>query len=167
MINTHNLFAVPVMETTVVIQTPLLKKIKNWCEENKKNTNFISVRNGFQEHENFDGKEELNEILNTFLRIHFKQEIEHGWLNVLNKNGDNAPHQHLGDNVINSGVLYLSNNNSAITFMRDTQIFSFYPKLFNLLIFPKELIHQVSPHLTDEVRISYGINLRNIRKLCN
>ena len=123
--------------------------------------------NGFQEHENFDGKEELNEILNTFLRIHFKQEIEHGWLNVLNKNGDNAPHQHLGDNVINSGVLYLSNNNSAITFMRDTQIFSFYPKLFNLLIFPKELIHQVSPHLTDEVRISYGINLRNIRKLCN
>ena len=165
MINTHNLFAVPVTETTIIIQTPLLNKIKNWCEKNKKNTNFISMRNGFQEHGNFDGKEELNEILNTFLRIHFKQEIEHSWLNVLNKNGDNTPHQHLGDNVINSGVFYLSNNNSAITFMEDTQIFSFYPKLFNLLIFPKELIHQVSPHLTDEVRISYGINLRNVRKL--
>mgnify|MGYP003658844031 CR=1 FL=1 len=59
MINTHNLFAVPVMETTVVIQTPLLNKIKNWCEKNKKNTNFISLRNGFQEHENFDGKKEF------------------------------------------------------------------------------------------------------------
>ena len=57
MINTYNLFAVPVTETTIVIQTPLLNKITNWCEENKKNTDFISVRNGFQEHGNFDGKE--------------------------------------------------------------------------------------------------------------
>ncbi len=36
----------------------LLNKITKWCEENKKNTDFISVRNGFQEHGNFDGKEE-------------------------------------------------------------------------------------------------------------
>jgi hypothetical protein len=99
MINTYNLFAVPVTETTIVIQTPLLNKITNWCEENKKNTDFISVRNGFQEHGNFDGKEELDDILNTFLRLHFKQEID-----------------------------------------------------------------QVSPHLTDELRISYSINMRSI---CN
>jgi hypothetical protein len=164
MINTYNLFAVPVTETTIVIQTPLLNKITKWCEENKKNTDFISVRNGFQEHGNFDGKEELDDILNTFLRLHFKQEIDHGWLNVLNKNGDNVPHVHLGDKIISSGVFYLSKNNSAITFMRNEDIFSFYPKLFNLLIFPKKLIHQVSPHLTDELRISYSINMRSI---CN
>ena len=164
MINTYNLFAVPVTETTIVIQTPLLNKITNWCEENKKNTDFISVRNGFQEHGNFDGKEELDDILNTFLRLHFKQEIDHSWLNVLNKNGDNVPHVHLGDKIISSGVFYLSRNNSAITFMRNEDIFSFYPKLFNLLVFPKKLIHQVSPHLTDELRISYSINMRSI---CN
>ncbi len=164
MINTYNLFAVPVTETTIVIQTPLLNKITNWCEENKKNTDFISVRNGFQEHGNFDGKEELDDILNTFLRLHFKQEIDHSWLNVLNKNGDNVPHVHLGDKIVSSGVFYLSRNNSAITFMRNEDIFSFYPKLFNLLIFPKKLIHQVSPHLTDELRISYSINMRSI---CN
>jgi|TARA_R100001126_G_C4775711_1_gene124632 hypothetical protein len=164
MINTYNLFAVPVTETTIVIQTPLLNKITNWCEENKKNTDFISVRNGFQEHGNFDGKEELDDILNTFLRLHFKQEIDHSWLNVLNKNGDNVPHVHLGDKIVSSGVFYLSRNNSAITFMRNEDIFSFYPKLFNLLVFPKKLIHQVSPHLTDELRISYSINMRSI---CN
>lgn len=164
MINTYNLFAVPVTETTIVIQTPLLNKITKWCEENKKSTDFISVRNGFQEHGNFDGKEELDDILNTFLRLHFKQEIDHSWLNVLNKNGDNVPHVHLGDKIISSGVFYLSRNNSAITFMRNEDIFSFYPKLFNLLVFPKKLIHQVSPHLTDELRISYSINMRSI---CN
>ena len=164
MINTYNLFAVPVTETTIVIQTPLLNKITNWCEENKKSTDFISVRNGFQEHGNFDGKEELDDILNTFLRLHFKQEIDHSWLNVLNKNGDNVPHVHLGDKIVSSGVFYLSRNNSAITFMRNEDIFSFYPKLFNLLVFPKKLIHQVSPHLTDELRISYSINMRSI---CN
>tara|TARA_R100001129_G_scaffold17248_1_gene11176 strand:- start:360 stop:854 length:495 start_codon:yes stop_codon:yes gene_type:complete len=164
MINTHYLFAVPVTETTIIIQTSLLNKITNWCEENKKNTDFISLRNGFQEHGNFDGKKELDEILNNFFRLHFKQEIENGWLNVLNKNGDNTPHAHLGDTVVNSAVFYLSRDNSAITFMRNDQIFSFYPKLFNLLVFPKELIHQVSPHLTEGVRISYGINLRS---LCN
>ena len=62
MINTYQLFSVPVIETKIVLQTPLLKKIKNWCQENNKKEDFISLRGGFQEHENFDGREELNNI---------------------------------------------------------------------------------------------------------
>jgi len=162
MINTHNLFAVPVMETTVVIQIPLLNKIKNWCEENKKNGNCLSVRNGFQEHGDFDGKKELDDILNTYLRTHLKLEIQHSWLNILNKNGENGPHHHIGPGTTNAAIFYLSNNNSAVTFIRNSEAYSFYPKLFNLLVFPDELLHQVSPHLTDDLRISYGINLIQI-----
>jgi len=163
MINTYQLFSVPLIETKLIIQIPLLNKIQNWCKENNKNENFISLRGGYQEHTDFDGKEELDEIINSFLRIHMKEEIMHSWLNVLNKNGDNIPHRHTGDNIKSSAVLYLTNNNSAINFMRDSQIFSIYPKLFDFLIFPHDLIHQVSPHLNDEIRISYAINTKGIK----
>jgi len=162
MINTYQLFSVPLVETKLLIQIPLLNKVKNWCKENNKNENFISLRGGYQEHTDFDGKEELDEIINSFLRIHMKEKILHGWLNILNKNGDNIPHRHTGDNIKSSAVLYLTNNNSAINFMRDSQVFSVYPKLFDFLIFPHDLIHQVSPNLNDEIRISYAINTGGI-----
>ena len=163
MINTYHLFSVPVIETKIVLQTPLFKKITNWCKENSKNENFITRRGGFQEHNDFDGKEELDEIINSFLRLHVQEKISHSWLNVLNKNGDNLPHRHTGDNIKSSAVFYLTNNNSAINFIKDSQLFSVYPKLFDLLIFPSDLIHQVSPHLNDEVRISYAINTESIK----
>ncbi len=163
MINTYHLFAVPVIETKIVFQTPLLKKITDWCKKNNKKEDFISLRGGFQEHQNFDGKEELDEIINSFLRLHMKEKITYSWLNVLNKNGDNTPHRHTGNNIKSSAVLYLTENNSAINFMRDAQIFSVYPKLFDFLIFPHDLIHQVSPHLNDKVRISYAINTESIK----
>ena len=162
MINTYQLFSVPLVETKLIIQIPLLTKVKNWCKENNKNENFISLRGGYQEHTDFDGKEELDEIINSFLRIHMKEKILHGWLNILNKNGDNIPHRHTGDNIKSSAVLYLTNNNSAINFMRDSQVFSVYPKLFDFLIFPHDLIHQVSPNLNDEIRISYAVNTGGI-----
>lgn len=163
MINTYHLFAVPVIQTKIVLQTPLLKKITDWCQKNNKTENYISVRGGFQEHKNFDGKEELDEIINSFLRLHIKEKITYSWLNVLNKNGDNTPHRHTGDNIKSSAVLYLTENNSTISFMRDAQIFSFQPKLFDLIIFPHDLIHQVSPHTTDNLRISYAINTESIK----
>jgi len=163
MINTYHLFAVPVIQTKIVLQTPLLKKITDWCQKNNKKEDFISLRGGFQEHKNFDGKEELDEIINSFLRLHVKEKITYSWLNVLNKNGDNTPHRHTGDNIKSSAVLYLTENNSTISFMRDAQIFSFQPKLFDLIIFPHDLIHQVSPHTTDNLRISYAINTESIK----
>jgi len=163
MINTYQLFSVPVIETKIVIQMPLLKKITDWCQKNNKKKDFISIRGGFQEHENFDGKEELDEILNCFLRLNMKEEIINGWLNVINKNGDNIPHRHNGNNIKSSAVFYLTNNNSAISFMRDWQLFSFYPKLYDFIVFPHDLVHQVSPHTNDDLRISYAVNTRNIK----
>jgi hypothetical protein len=163
MINSYQLFSVSVIETKIIIQAPLLKKVINWCEKNNKTENYISIRGGFQEHENFDGKKELDQILNCFLRVHMREEIAHGWLNVLNKNGDNIPHRHSGDIIKNSGVLYLTNNNSAISFIKDSQVYSFYPKLYDFIFFPHDLIHQVSTHTEDKFRISYAINTKNIK----
>ena len=163
MINTYQLFSVPVIETKLVLQTSLLKKITDWCQKNNKRENFISLRGGFQEHGDFDGKQELNDVINRFFKINMREEILHGWLNVIDKNGDNIPHRHVGDYIKNSAVFYLTNNNSAINFMRDAQIFSFQPKLFDLIIFPHDLIHQVSPHTTDDLRISYAVNTKNIK----
>jgi hypothetical protein len=84
MINTYHLFSVPVIETKIVLQTSLLNKIKNWCQKNNKKEDFISIRGGFQEHKNFDGKEELDDVLNCFFKMNMKEEIMHSWLNVLN-----------------------------------------------------------------------------------
>ena len=44
MINTYHLFAVPVIQTKIVLQTPLLKKITDWCQKNNKKEDFISLR---------------------------------------------------------------------------------------------------------------------------
>ena len=158
MINTYHLFAVPLIQTKLVIQHSLLNKIKNWCIENNKNNDLFSIRKGFQEHEKFEGKEELDEIINNFFKIYFTQKIHNSWLNVLNKSGQNVPHVHTGDDVVNSAVLYLTNKNSTITFIQNSQIFNYEPQLFDLLIFPSSLVHQVSVHTNDEIRISYAMN---------
>ena len=63
MINTYNLFAVPVTHGKIIIQHNLHQKIIKYVEENYVAKDFVSCRNGFQQHENFNGKKELDNIL--------------------------------------------------------------------------------------------------------
>ena len=163
MINTHLLFATPVIETKIIIQHELLNKIIFFCKKHSLNKNIFSLKNGYQEHKNFDGKKELDKILNMFLRNFFKLEIKNAWLNIINKTGFNYPHTHNDFKITHAGVFYLTSNNSSITFIKGREIYSFDPKLFNVLIFPSELIHQVSPNLEDDQRISYSFNLGEIK----
>ena len=87
--------------------------------------------------------------------------LKHGWLNVLINNSYNNPHLHVGDNITHSAVFYLSNSNSNINFVRGSEIFEIKPKLFDLLIFPNDLVHYVLPEAREEKRISYAMNLSN------
>jgi hypothetical protein len=164
MINTHFLFATPVIESKIIIQTDLLNEIRSFCKKKIAEETYISLRNGYQEHSNFDGEKKLFEILNIFLKNFFKLEIKNGWLNIINKNGFNVPHNHSGQDVTHSGVFYLTSNNSSITFIKDVEIYSFNPKLFDILIFPCNLIHQVSPNVDENQRISYAFNLCKINE---
>ena len=120
MLNTYNLFAVSVTHGKFVVPVDIHKKIIKFVNENYNNSNSIfSCVNGFQTHDNFDGKNELNKELNLHLKNYFKVSIHHGWLNILGNNSLNVPHKHLSPNVQYAGVLYLSSENNNITFIRE------------------------------------------------
>ena len=105
--------------------TEVLNIVQDKFLDSNIDADFFSVTDGgqestrifksynFQTHENFDGKQELHKELNTYLNNFFKVNIESGWLNVLGKNSYNKPHQHGGNNITHSGVLYLSSDSVA------------------------------------------------------
>lgn len=162
MINTYNLFITHVSHGSLPLPANIHKNILSFIEKEYRPENNVSSVNGFQFHENFSGKEELNNILNNYFSNVFRIKIQHGWLNVLGKNSYNQPHYHLGENINFSGVYYLSNNNNNITLTKDGEIFEIKPKLFEYLIFPHHLIHYVLPEDRNEKRICYAFNLEKI-----
>ena len=154
----------------VLVKTILLfpKEVTNYFTIGKHLTNNThtsispSLLLAFQYHKNFSGKEELHTILNNYFKNIFQLELQHGWLNVLEKNSYNRPHFHSGTNINFSGVYYLSNNNNNINLTKDGETFEIKPKLFEYLIFPHHLIHYVLPEDRNEKRICYAFNLERV-----
>tara|TARA_Y100000004_G_scaffold187894_1_gene241276 strand:+ start:599 stop:1087 length:489 start_codon:yes stop_codon:yes gene_type:complete len=162
MINVYNLFAVPMTHGTVPVPINIHKKIIKFVEDNYKSEDNISCVKGFQYHNNFDGKKELNNFIDTYLKNVHHLEIASAWINVLDNESYNTPHSHAGNQVTHAGVLYLSNNNNNINFARDNETFQIKPKLFDYLIFPYNLLHYVLPEKRLEKRVCYAFNLRRI-----
>ena len=160
MINTYSLFCVNVFQSKIIVPIDIHKKILDFVEKNYKEENNISCVNGFQYHEDFNGKKELNKIINKHMFSIHHLSIIHGWLNVLRDQSYNQPHCHLGDNIKMAGVFYLSNENNNITFTSNGKIFEIKPKLFDYLIFPFDLLHYVLPEQRIKKRICYAFNLR-------
>jgi len=164
MINTYNLFAVQMSHCKLPLDIDTHKKIISFVENEYKEGDKISCRKGFQFHGDFNGKKELNLFLNKYLRNTFSLEINYSWLNVLGNNSYNNPHSHNGDKVHFSAVYYLSNINNAITFVKEDDTFEVEPKIFDLLIFPYNLVHYVLPEKRLEKRICYAFNMSKIIK---
>jgi hypothetical protein len=164
MLNTYDLFITRVIHGKLPIQINLHKKIKYFVDNNYLEENKISCINGFQFHENFDGKEELNYNLNNYLNNFLNMKIYNSWLNILGNNSYNFPHSHGGDNVDYSGVFYLSNENNNLHFARNNETFEIKPKLYDVLIFPSDLVHYVLPENRPEKRICYAFNLTKIKE---
>ena len=162
MINTYNLFAVPVVHTKMPLPIDIHKKIILFVENNYKEGNLNSIANGFSSHEEFNGKKEMQNLLDNFLKNTCNLKIKHGWLNVLGDKSHNKPHFHAGNNVKYAGVYYLSNQNNNINFTKDGDIFELKPTLFDLLVFPATLLHYVLPEYRAEKRISFAFNLSTI-----
>ena len=158
--NTYSLFSVNIFQGKIIVPVNLHKKILNLVEEKYEKTEYYrSCVNGFQFHENFDGKKELNEIINKHLLNMYNLKIIHGWLNVLKNQSYNKPHSHIGDTITKAGVLYLSPDNDNIYFTRDSETFEIKPKMFEYLIFPYNLTHYVLPEQRVQKRICYAFNL--------
>jgi len=165
MINHYDLFAVRVTHVKLPIQYSLLKKITDYVDQNfeAKDGNYRSNVFGYQHHGDFDGKKELHETLDSFFAMNLNCYPDHGWLNALEGKAYNSPHNHIGGTHTashKSAVYYLSENNNNITFVKDNQIQEFKPKLFDLLIFPSDLIHYVLPTENQDRRVSYAVNLK-------
>ena len=158
MLTHHDLFSVRVTQAKFPVQIDLLKKIHKHVDENfvANEGRFVSNYFGYQYHDDFEGKKELDETLNNFSQLHLNLNLRNAWLNVLQGDAYNTPHYHEGNT---SAVLYLSENNNNITFVRDDKISNFKPKMFDLLIFPANLVHYVLPTENKDRRISYAMNL--------
>ena len=163
MINTYNLFSVMVTHAKAVLDLNTHKKIISFVENEYEEKNTVSCTKGFQFHGDFDGKKEMNSFLNMFLRNTFSLEICYSWLNVLGDNSYNMPHSHKGE-ISHAGVYYLSDQNNNINFTKDGDVFELKPKLFDLLIFPFDLVHYVLPTQRSQKRICYAFNTSKIIK---
>lgn len=164
MINTYNLFAVPLTHSKFPVPVNLHQKIISYVEKNYTEDQVASCVQGFQFHGDFDGKKELVDTLNKYLNNILKLNIEHSWLNVLSNNSYNQPHVHNGDDVTHSGVFYLSHENNNIHFTKDSNVFEMKPKIFDFIIFPYNLAHYVLPEKRREKRICFAFNLAHTRK---
>jgi len=162
MINTYNLFAVPVTHGKFIVPINLHKKILNHVDLNYSSSNYISCIDGHQIHNNFEGKKELDILLNNYFNNIFNLKLIHGWLNILGNKSYNNPHIHQGNNIVSSGILYLSSQNNNINFTKDSQVFQIKPKIFDFLLFPNTLVHYVLPEERKEKRIAYAFNLSTI-----
>jgi len=160
MINTYSLFPVIVYQGKLPLQPFLHKKIISFVEKNYTEKNMYSIVNGVQIHEDFDGKKELDQLLNKLTLTTLSSSIVNGWLNILGNDSYNHPHIHPSNEPALSGVLYISNTNNNINFTKDGDVFSFQPKIFDYLIFPYNLVHYVLPEKRKEKRISYAFNLK-------
>ena len=162
MINTYNLFAVKLTQSKAPLDLNTHIKIISFVENEYKEDNTISCRKGFQFHGDFNGKKEIDSFLNMYLRNTFSLQIMHGWLNILSNDSYNIPHFHYGNDVTFAGVYYLSNENNNIVFMKNEEIFEIKPKIYDLLIFPFNLVHYVLPEKRPNKRICYAFNLNTI-----
>lgn len=162
MINSYNLFAVPMTHGRMPIPINIHKKVLKFVEENYKQEDTISCVKGFQYHNDFNGKKELDNFINNYLGNVHKLNIKYSWLNVLDNESYNTPHSHVGDHVTHAGVLYLSNTSNNIHFARDSDTFEIKPKLFDYLVFPFNLLHYVLPEKRSEKRICYAFNLTDV-----
>jgi len=163
MINTYNLFAIPVFHGKLPVPVKIYNKILKYTDENCTDDNTkdtVSCVKGFQIHDEFDGKKELHIFLHNYLRNIYSFKPLNGWLNILGKGSYNKPHTHIGDEITHGGVLYLSNNNSNICFTREHEVFEITPKIFDYVIFPCALLHYVLPGDNNSKRISYAFNLK-------
>ena len=162
MINTYNLFAVRLSHGSLPIPINIHKKIIQFVDKNYKPKDTISCVSGFQYHEDFEGKKELNNFIDNYLNNVHHLKITNAWLNVLENKSYNKPHNHTGDVIKYAGVLYLSNTNNNISFTKDSNVFEIKPKIFDYLIFPYDLLHYVLPEERNEKRICYAFNLTDV-----
>tara|TARA_R110002020_G_scaffold470052_1_gene695550 strand:- start:1278 stop:1802 length:525 start_codon:yes stop_codon:yes gene_type:complete len=160
--NTYNIFAVPLSHGKLVLQPVLHKQVLSFVDNNYVEKKMRSCVKGFQFHKDFKGKKELNEEINKLLLRTHGCYIESGWLNILGNDSYNIPHHHTGNHIECSGVLYLSNDNNNINFTKDGELFVLEPKLFDILVFPYNLIHYVLPKKRNNKRICYAFNLVNV-----
>jgi len=162
MLHTYDLFITRIVHGKLPISVELHNKIKLFIDNNYSEENKITCINGFQFHDDFDGKKELIEILNNYVKNFLQLEIYYSWLNVLGNNSYNLPHTHLGDGATHAGVFYLSPENNNLHFVKDGDHFEIKPKLYDFLIFPSSLIHYVLPENRVEKRICFSFNLKKI-----
>jgi hypothetical protein len=157
------------------INSHLFETIFSYIEQNKKNflarswdcnikTSYDVYKNILHDIEEFKyvRKSIYEQIENLYLSNYKKSipfYIDESWINVLQENGYQEFHQHLGST--GSGVLYLSNYNSAIEFaiFPENTRKKIIPEKGDLLLFDSSTFHRVVD--SEKERISLAFNFKS------
>ena len=91
---------------------------------------------------------------------YFDGYISHSWVNIYEKNFYQESHTHWDAvHKFICGVLYLTNNNSEISFGLDNMN-AMSPKFADILVFDDDLVHRVLPNKNEDLRISLAFNFK-------
>lgn len=189
-------FPTPIWTFNLNLTDYVFENAVNYCLDLKKQSDGVKISNkgGWQSvgYNPNDLTKETNAMSSIFKEIeskfiHFKKDlavqakidfcINFAWININHKGHYNELHFH--SNCIFSGVFYLTNNNSPITFVKDKNLMSltlsevhsnfttdisheevtYTPKRGDLLMFPAWLSHKVKPNDSNEPRISIAFNV--------
>jgi hypothetical protein len=157
------------------INPHLFETIFSYIKQNKKNflarswdcnikTSYDVYKNILHDIEEFKyiRKNIYEQIENLYLNNYKKSVpfyIDESWINVLQENGYQEFHQHLGSS--GSGVLYLSNENSSIEFavFPENTRKKITPEKGDLLLFDSTTFHRVID--SKKERISLAFNFKS------
>lgn len=92
--------------------------------------------------------------------------IDSSWANIYKKTFYQEYHDHVNDVAkYISGVMYLTENNSDISFsLKSSERFKHTPQFSEILIFEDYIPHRVHPNENEELRISLAFNYKKMDK---
>ena len=118
-----------------------------------------------------EGQKYIEKIINDHVGSYTENEVkvDEWWYNISPKGGWNTPHHHAGSTTDFALVLYLTDTDNLLTLLNP---FPQRKEKYNnvsvvpqtqkgdIIIFPADIMHYVSPNKRDTDRISISMNLR-------
>ena len=118
-----------------------------------------------------EGQKYIEKIINDHVGSYTENEVkvDEWWYNISPKGGWNTPHHHAGSTTDFALVLYLTDTDNLLTLLNP---FPQRKEKYNnvsvvpqtqkgdIIIFPADIMHYVSPNKRDTDRVSISMNLR-------
>ena len=174
------LFSIPVLVTKEYYNFNEEEYLFLTNQKNKENVdNYISTSTSVLEHAQLKKLNNwIKDIINFYMYevMKFKDVdcfITESWVNFTHENQRHHMHSH--PNSFVSGILFLTDGDAQVNFVRNTEFFNLAPNVKEftilnskkwqyptdkgkLILFPSSLVHEVEPQKTNKTRVTLSFN---------